>query len=540
MRSNHGLLAETRVESLKIMPRDRLDKLALEYAQQHGDGCALRTWSGGNVWIVVVVAEVLLLAGLHGWLMLTTVVVLSLTLAFFVLICFRLLVVLLGMFRNPQIEVSEQQLQDFDDDQLPAYTILVPLYHEAAVAQGIVQTLQRLEYPRDRLQILLLLEDDDDVTWRALQQVTLSSEFSILRVPSAEPRTKPRACNHGLSAATGEFLVIYDAEDRPDADQLRKTAWAFRNAEAGPTLRDRGTRGDGPNRKRRTTEVVCIQAKLNYYNARQNFLTRCFAIEYTAWFDLWLPGLQALRGPIPLGGTSNHFRTAALRQLGGWDPFNVTEDCDLGVRLAVAGLETRLIDSTTWEEANSRTGNWIRQRSRWVKGYLQTHLVHTKQPFKLLRSLGCRGTLLFLFSVGGTAVAQLLNLVCLPIVLLYFSLLLADVIQGREVWIVLAGSRDEYRLAWQMLYLEAGETPAWSVVSIVGFVGSVLMLLSNVVFVLINLLACRIRSYHDLWLAALLSPVYWLLGSVAAWKGVWQLLTRPHYWEKTTHGLTAE
>ena len=486
-----------------------LDILAIEYAQRHGDHCALRTWSMGHLWCIALVADILLLAALYGPLMLTTVVVLGLTFGFFTVICFRLVVVLLGVFRNPQIVITEQQLESIDETILPAYTIQVPLYKEAAVAQGIVRSLQRLTYPRDRLQIQLLLEADDDVTWQALQEITLSPEFHIIRVPPALPRTKPRACNHGLVVATGELLVIYDAEDRPEPDQLLKTATAFQNLDE---------------------DAVCIQAKLNYYNARENFLTRCFAIEYTAWFDMWLPGLQTLQGPIPLGGTSNHFRIDELKRLGGWDPFNVTEDCDLGVRLAISGRQTRLIDSTTWEEANTRTGNWIRQRSRWVKGYLQTHLVHTKHPLTLLESLGFRGTLLFLFSVGGTAVAQLLNLICLPIVLLYGGLLLTDYVQGRSPWIVVAGSRDEYRLAWQMLYLETGETFAWSVVSVVGFIGSIVMLLSNAVFVSVNLLACRKRKYNDLWWIALLSPVYWLLGSVAAWKGVWQLLTRPHYW----------
>jgi len=174
--------------------------------------------------------------------------------------------------------------------------------------------------------------------------------------------------------------VIFDAEDQPDRDQLKKAVVAFRRLEA-----------EGK------TKVACLQAKLNYFNSHQNALTKFFTLEYTNWFDLFLPGLHAVHTPIPLGGTSNHFHTEVLRQMDGWDPFNVTEDCDLGIRLARHGYATEVLDSTTWEEANCRLGNWVRQRSRWIKGYFQTHLSHTREAF--LPGLVLGGIFLLLYKV---------------------------------------------------------------------------------------------------------------------------------------------
>ena len=287
------------------------------------------------------------------------------------MIAFRLSSVLfagvLGKMGKPMEHcITEGQTKALDVASLPVYTILVPMYKEPEVAQKIIRAVTDLDYPQDKLDVKLLLEEDDPETRAKIDAVKdqLPSCIEIIvcpKVPKGQPKTKPRACNWGLDKARGEYLVIFDAEDRPETDQLKKAVVAFRSLEAA-------------NKK----HVVCLQAKLNYFNARQNLLTKCFTLEYTTWFDLFLPGLHAFRIPIPLGGTSNHFRTDMLKKLGGWDPFNVTEDCDLGIRLARHGYATEILDSTTWEEANSQVGNWIRQRSRWIKGYFQTHLVHTR------------------------------------------------------------------------------------------------------------------------------------------------------------------
>ena len=212
--------------------------------------------------------------------------------------------------------------------------------------------------------------------------------FEIIIVPRSQPQTKPKACNFALRFARGEYLVIYDAEDRPEPDQLRKVVATFRRSP--------------PN-------TACLQCRLNYYNAGENWLTRMFTLDYALWFDQVLPGLERLGMPIPLGGTSNHFRIDVLRELHAWDPFNVTEDADLGIRIGQKGYRVGVVDSTTFEEASCRTGQWLRQRSRWIKGYMQTLLVHTRRPLHFIRTSGVLGFLGFVFFIGGTVLAGLLN-----------------------------------------------------------------------------------------------------------------------------------
>lgn len=368
------------------------------------------------------------------------------------------------------------------DDELPIYTVLVPCYREANVIEDLINNLAGLDYPAEKLDVLLLLEEDDPETRAAAAAARPPGNFTFVTLPPGAPQTKPKACNVGLTFARGEFLVIYDAEDRPEPDQLRRAVAAFRS--------------DGE-------DLICVQAKLNYFNARQNVLTRLFALEYTFWFDLMLHGLEAWRLPIPLGGSSNHFRTEGLRRLGGWDPFNVTEDADLGIRASALGYRVGVISSTTYEEANSAYYNFVRQRSRWLKGYLQTMLVHTRHPFRLIRRVGLGPALSFGILIGGTPVAAL----ALP--LLYLL----------TIWSLLPH------------HLIPLPLPSWELT-----MGDFNMVIGNAAMIALSMLASR-RRERALWAYAFLCPPYWLLHSIAAYKGLFQLITRPHYWEKTLHGL---
>ena len=298
------------------------------------------------------------------------------------------------------------------------------------------------------------------------------------------PTTKPKACNYGLLFAKGEYLTIYDAEDVPERDQLKKAVAAFRK---GPP------------------ELVCIQAALNYYNSEQNFLTRMFTLEYSYWFDYMLPGIEALRLPIPLGGTSNHFRTRVLRELGGWDPFNVTEDADLGVRAGAHRYRVATLNSTTYEEANSRLGNWLRQRSRWIKGYMQTYLVHMRHPLRLYRRIGGRAFWGFQLLIGGTCVTFLVNPLLWGLFLLWLTL------------------RPE---ALSLLFPPG-----------VFAMSTFCLVVGNALAIHLNMLAVFRRKLFRLTPYALLNPIYWLLHSLAAYKALWQLFSKPFDWEKTTHGL---
>ncbi|MFN8517218.1 MAG: glycosyltransferase, partial [Thermomicrobiales bacterium] len=371
-----------------------------------------------------------------------------------------------------------------DDRDLPLYTILVPLYKEAVVIPQLTRAIQALDWPSAKLDVRLLLEEDDTETIAAARAANLPSYFTFVLVPADGPRGKPKACNYGLAHARGEYVVIFDAEDIPEPDQLRKVYAAFQAADPA---------------------VACIQCRLNFYNPEQNLLTRWFTSEYSMWFDLLLPGLQRAGAPIPLGGTSNHFRASALAELGAWDPYNVTEDADLGIRLFKRGYATAVIDSTTYEEANPRVGNWLRQRSRWIKGYAQTWLVHMRHPVALARALGPRGFLGFQAMVGGTVLVLLLNPLYWALTVLWFASHWAGI---------------EQLFPAPVFYL-----------------GGLALYFGNFAFVYLTALGAEARGYHWLVKYALLNPLYWALMSAAAWKGVVQLAYAPSYWEKTQHGL---
>lgn len=385
-----------------------------------------------------------------------------------------------------ETDVTEAQLHELDERTLPIYTILVPLYKEAGIVERLVRDINALDYPRTRLDVKLLCEEDDEETIDKIRDLELPPHFHLVVVPDSQPKTKPKACNYGLMLSTGSFCVIFDAEDRPDPDQLKKAVIAF--GEVKP-------------------DVVCVQAKLNHFNQDQNLLTAWFANEYSMHFELVLPAMGAAESPIPLGGTSNHFITSKLRELGAWDPFNVTEDADLGIRLHREGYRTAMIDSTTLEEANSNVPNWIRQRSRWNKGYIQTWLVHMRNPVALLSQTGVRGFVSFNLTMG-SAFLLLINPIFWALTTLYI--------------LTQAGFIEQ---------LFPG---------IIFYAASAMLFVGNFVFVYLNVAGSLQRGEFGLTRTALLSPLYWGLMSWAAWKGFIQLFTNPFYWEKTEHGLDEE
>ncbi len=258
--------------------------------------------------------------------------------------------------------------------ELPKYTIMVPLYKEDKIIYNLFISMEKIDYPKDLLEILLLVEENDKITKRALSKLAIPNHIKIINIPKSYPRTKPKACNYGLNFATGKYITVYDAEDRPSENQLKQVVAKFSLC---------------------TSQVICIQARLNYYNREENYLTKLFSIEYSILFEYMLEGLKKLSLPIPLGGTSNHFIREKLIELGGWDSFNVTEDADLGLRLNHAGYKTELIASTTYEESPITLKAWIKQRSRWIKGHLLTSLLHVgfKKKVKLKDLVGIMLTL---------------------------------------------------------------------------------------------------------------------------------------------------
>jgi hypothetical protein len=355
---------------------------------------------------------------------------------------------------------------DQPDADLPTYTVLVPAYQEAAVIGDTVRCLADLDYPTGKLEVLVLLERRDQETADAVRAVDPPDFVRIVALPPGPPQTKPRSVNLGLLLAAGELLVIFDAEDRPERDQLRKAANQF--AAGGPRL-------------------ACVQARLNFYNARHNLLTRLFSVEYAFLYDLMLPGLARLGLPVPLGGTSNHLRTEVLREVGGWDAWNVTEDADLGLRLASAGYRVEVADSTTWEECPTRPWPWIMQRTRWLKGFLLTLLVHTRRPVAGTRRFGPAGMASLVGVIAGTPVSCLLW----PFAVVFALAGGGTAVAGAAMWSV-------------ALAVAAATTFA----------------------------AYRRRLA---WPAAALLPLYWLLHAYAGWRALTQLIRSPYTWEKTAH-----
>lgn len=422
------------------------------------------------------------------WRPLTTaqVVIALLSFVYFIDVVFNFFLILKSLHSPPEITSSVEELNALKPAELPTYTVLCPLYKEVHVLPHFLKAIAALDWPHKKLDVILLFEEDDTESIEALKNMDLPSYVRAVIVPHSLPKTKPKACNYGLGLAKGEYVVIYDAEDVPDPQQLKKAYLAFQKV--------------GP-------KVKCLQAKLNYYNPHQNWLTRFFTAEYSLWFDVILTGLQSIETSIPLGGTSNHFRTKDLHEIEGWDPFNVTEDCDLGIRLFKRGYKTAIIDSTTLEEANSNAKNWIRQRSRWIKGYMQTYLIHMRNPLEFAQEEGIHA-LFFQLTIGGKLAFILINPILWVMTIAYF------------VWNPYIGAQIE------SLY------PNW-----VFYMAATSLVFGNFMYIYYYMIGCAKRDHWTLMKWIFLVPIYWLMVSIAALIALYQLIVMPHYWEKTVHGL---
>jgi cellulose synthase/poly-beta-1,6-N-acetylglucosamine synthase-like glycosyltransferase len=369
------------------------------------------------------------------------------------------------------------------ETRLPVISVLVPLFRETDIAPRLVARLGALSYPRELLDVLLVVEETDTDTRRALHRSGLPHWMRVIAVPDSTLRTKPRALNYALHFTRGTLIGIYDAEDAPEPDQLHRVARRF---------------AEGPG------NLGCVQGALDFYNAHTNWLARCFTIEYAAWFRLILPGMARMGLTVPLGGTTLFLRREALRELGGWDAHNVTEDADLGVRLARYGWRTELLDTTTFEEANCRLLPWVRQRSRWLKGYAMTYAVHMRDPVLLWRQLGP-------WRFMGVQVLFLSTLV---------QFLLAPLLWS--FWLVLAGL-DHHSL---------DAIPAAGLWALAG-----LFLLSEVTTLSVNLIALTLTRHRRLALWVPTLHLYFPLATLAAYKALWEMILSPFYWDKTQHGL---
>lgn len=368
------------------------------------------------------------------------------------------------------------------DRDLPIYTVLVPLRDEAHMVAQLAAALRALDYPSERLDIAFVVEGDCDSTLAAVRAELADPRFRLVEVPPAQPRTKPKAMNYALPTSRGSLVAVYDAEDIPEPDQLRLAASLFASR----------------------PDLDCLQAELVIENAGENNLTALFAGEYAGQFGLMLPLLSRLHLPMPLGGTSNHFRVDALREIGGWDAHNVTEDADLGVRFSRLRFRTGTIASQTLEEAPVSLDAWLRQRTRWMKGWMQTFIVHNRKPGRFLADIGWRGFVGFQLYVGSQILSG-------PLHTAFLVSLLVNIALQRP------------------LYFDVWDT-ATIAIFVVGYSGAFAMVIAG----LLRL------GRHDLLARQLWLPAYWVLHSLAAARAAVELLRQPYFWAKTRHGATRQ
>lgn len=393
---------------------------------------------------------------------------------------FKSLVFLAGIYDNINSHFQgkpDLHLTNIED--LPIYSILIPLYREPNIIHQLVYSLNAISYPQALLDIIILIEEDDDLTLDAINKLDLDSKYRVIIVPNSLPRTKPKACNYGLQFVKGEYVTIYDAEDIPDVLQLQKVVEKFRKL---------------------NSEYICIQARLNFYNKNENLLSKLFSLEYSYWFDFMLPGLHKLGLVIPLGGTSNHFKTNALKQIGAWDAHNLTEDAELGLRISAYGYKTYLLDSYTLEESPLKISIWIKQRTRWIKGYIQTFAVFRKNIKFYKTNLSVKQiTGIYLF-VGMSCFVHFLKIIFL-IIFCFQNFLDYDFLEQIEDICVIS----------------------FFSYFIISFIITIITMVKSKIYD-----PCVI----------LLMPVYSLIHSVAAIRSLYHLTIDDLSWEKTEHGFS--
>ena len=484
--------ARSGVEVTEISPEaaEAMNEFGLGWVEMISPGQSARHGFSRRQNVVMIATAVITTLSIILWTQATMRVVVAIaTFVYLIAVSHRLWLVRVSLKRGSGISVSDEDALAVPDDELPSYCLLIPAYKEPEVIGQLISHLEALDYPRDRVVVKLLLEEDDTETlaaaraYDAIKPTDLAIDVLIL--PPGIPQTKPRALNFGLQCSDTDLVTIFDVEDRPEPLQLRRAAVAFQRL--GPSY-------------------ACLQARLEFEDTGVNLLSKWFVVEYLTWFRLFLGGITFSNGVVPLGGTSNHFRREALDAVGAWDPYNVTEDADLGVRLQRNGYDVGLLDSVTLEEVNSDLVHWVKQRSRWQKGYLQTSVVHLHQPTKAFKELGWSRWCQLMMFMAGTPIMAVANF--------FFWGMFAT-------WLVTRAQIIEQLFPSVIYYLALGSL----------VIGNLSMVYVSV----ITLLQSR-RHDHLLW-STLLTPLYWVLISVAAVRAVVQLFIDPFHWEKTQHGI---
>lgn len=453
--------------------RDAVHRLYLSRPlfSAHDIASTWQAWLAGTLMTLLPVALVVV-----PW---PTIVALNIVASTAFLSCIALRVLALRTARPLRLP----SIARIDPTLMPVYSVLVALHRERAVVPQLLVALGKLQWPRARLEIKLVCEEDDEETLSALAAHRLHPCIEIVRVPPSLPRTKPKALAYALPLCTGEFLTLYDAEDRPHPQQLIE-AW------------QRFSAGD--------RRLACLQAPLTVTNLGAGWLSRMFGFEYAGLFRGLLPWLAACGAVVPLGGTSNHFRRSALDAVGGWDPYNVTEDADLGMRFRRHGYRIGTLSLPTLEDGPETFGVWLPQRTRWFKGWIHTWLVHMREPERLMRELGPLQFLIAQVLFAGTILSALMH----PVFLLTLAVVAVRFVLSGEI-----GSRE----------------------GLLAVFGLANILSAYAAFILIGFLTLNPREQNGFRRVIASTPLHWCLLSVAAWLSIWELVSAPHRWNKTPH-----
>lgn len=396
-----------------------------------------------------------------------------------------------AMSRSLPVEqdtLSPEDLASVTDEELPVMSVLIPLYKEKEVIPQIFKYLSDFDYPQEKLDIIFILESTDTETAQAFLDMHPPSHFKALLSPDVQPKTKPKAMNVAFSAAKGDILVIFDAEVLPERDQLKRAYLTFKlHPEAG-----------------------YLHSRMDVYNADENWITRLYTGEFCYFYHYYLPGLVASNFPLPISGHSTYFRREVIEKVGAWDAYNVAEDCDIGIRIYRKGFGSgRMLDTHTWEQSTTTIPTWVRQRTRWIQGFIQTSIVQLRYPLLLKRELKTwRNFVVFLILVPGNVILNILNI-----------------------------------FQWMMFALWHTTHAPFLQVAYSGFtlyLATICFVVGNFFFTFYSMYALYKRKHYSTVPWAMLMFAYWIMLGIATIRATIHLFLHPYKWDKTAHFISSQ
>jgi cellulose synthase/poly-beta-1,6-N-acetylglucosamine synthase-like glycosyltransferase len=416
-----------------------------------------------------------------GWSMLQ-LIFFALSLMYLTIIISKIWAMILGA-HYPYVHCSPEEIGSLSPAELPVITVLIPLYKEREIIPQLFRRISEFDYPVEKLDIIFILESTDQETISAFLTAQPPAHFKALLSPNVTPKTKPKALNVAFTKSKGEILVIFDAEILPDVDQLKKAYITFKQH----------------------PEAKYLHGRMNVYNADFNWITHLYDAEFAYFYDYYLPGIVRMGVPIPLSGHSTYFRREVIEKVGGWDSYNIAEDCDIGIRIYRHGFKSgMMLDSFSWEQSTTTIPRWLRQRTRWEQGFIQTSLVHLRFPLLLKTELGSwRNFFWFLYLVPGNVILNILHI-------FHWGLFF--------LWIFTHAAFIEFLFPLSTIYF-----------SMLTFIGG------NYVLLMFHMLGLYSRRHYTGVKYALGSLVYWIMLGLATFRAAILFFFRPFSWDKTPH-----